>query len=43
MTYRTQAMADRPDQPAAEVRKDEPLAEGLVGDALEESFEKEVV
>ncbi|MBF2718922.1 translation initiation factor IF-2 [Psychrobacter sp. NG254] len=29
------------DQPAAEVRKDEPLAEGLVGDALEESFEKE--
>ncbi|MGP5407624.1 translation initiation factor IF-2 [Psychrobacter celer] len=25
----------------AEVRKDEPLAEGLVGDALEESFEKE--
>ena len=29
------------DQPATEVRKDEPLAEGLVGDALEESFEKE--
>ncbi|WP_201539387.1 translation initiation factor IF-2 [Psychrobacter sp. 1044] len=29
------------DQPASEVRKDEPLAEGLVGDALEESFEKE--
>ena len=29
------------DQPVAEVRKDEPLAEGLVGDALEESFEKE--
>ncbi|MGO3218933.1 MAG: translation initiation factor IF-2 [Psychrobacter celer] len=28
-------------EPAAEVRKDEPLAEGLVGDALEESFEKE--
>ena len=27
--------------PVAEVRKDEPLAEGLVGDALEESFEKE--
>ncbi|WP_434352907.1 translation initiation factor IF-2 [Psychrobacter sp. HD31] len=27
--------------PAAEVRKDEPLAEGLVGQALEESFEKE--
>ena len=26
------------DQPASEVRKDEPLAEGLVGDALEESF-----
>ena len=29
------------DQPTTEVRKDEPLAEGLVGDALEESFEKE--
>ncbi len=29
------------DQPVTEVRKDEPLAEGLVGDALEESFEKE--
>ena len=29
------------DQPATEVRKDEPLAEGLVGAALEESFEKE--
>ena len=28
-------------EPVAEVRKDEPLAEGLVGDALEESFEKE--
>ena len=28
-------------EPTAEVRKDEPLAEGLVGDALEESFEKE--
>ncbi|WP_114701422.1 translation initiation factor IF-2 [Psychrobacter proteolyticus] len=28
-------------EPATEVRKDEPLAEGLVGDALEESFEKE--
>ncbi|MGP9517932.1 translation initiation factor IF-2 [Psychrobacter sp. AOP7-C1-14] len=27
--------------PVTEVRKDEPLAEGLVGDALEESFEKE--
>lgn len=27
--------------PATEVRKDEPLAEGLVGQALEESFEKE--
>ncbi len=27
--------------PDAEVRKDEPLAEGLVGQALEESFEKE--
>ncbi|WP_201545874.1 translation initiation factor IF-2 [Psychrobacter sp. H7-1] len=27
--------------PVAEVRKDEPLAEGLVGEALEESFEKE--
>ncbi len=29
------------DQPVTEVRKDERLAEGLVGDALEESFEKE--
>ncbi|BBI65926.1 hypothetical protein PKHYL_01170 [Psychrobacter sp. KH172YL61] len=29
-------------EPVAEVRKDEPLAEGLVGDALEESFEKNV-
>ncbi|MCG3878016.1 translation initiation factor IF-2 [Psychrobacter sp. Ps6] len=28
-------------EPVTEVRKDEPLAEGLVGDALEESFEKE--
>ena len=28
-------------EPVAEVRKDEPLAEGLVGEALEESFEKE--
>lgn len=28
-------------EPVSEVRKDEPLAEGLVGDALEESFEKE--
>ena len=28
-------------EPVAEVRKDEPLAKGLVGDALEESFEKE--
>lgn len=28
-------------EPVAEVRKDEPLAEGLVGKALEESFEKE--
>lgn len=28
-------------EPITEVRKDEPLAEGLVGDALEESFEKE--
>ncbi|GAA0323711.1 translation initiation factor IF-2 [Psychrobacter aestuarii] len=28
-------------EPTTEVRKDEPLAEGLVGEALEESFEKE--
>ena len=28
-------------EPVTEVHKDEPLAEGLVGDALEESFEKE--
>lgn len=28
-------------EPVAEVRKDEPLAKGLVGEALEESFEKE--
>lgn len=28
-------------EPIAEVRKDEPLAKGLVGEALEESFEKE--
>ncbi len=28
-------------EPVAEVRKDEPLAEGIVGEALEESFEKE--
>lgn len=28
-------------EPVVEVRKDEPLAKGLVGEALEESFEKE--
>ena len=28
-------------EPVAEVRKDEPLAQGLVGEALEQSFEKE--
>ena len=32
---------DKDDVPSAVVRKDEPLAKGLVGAALEESFEKE--
>ncbi len=33
--------SDKEDVPSAVVRKDEPLAAGLVGAALEESFEKE--
>ncbi len=33
--------SDKEDLPVAVVRKDEPLAKGLVGEALEESFEQE--